>query len=211
MTDTPFDIARADIVRQIDAESDAIASLQRQVAGHEIERDRLAAHLAGMDQAYLLLIGSAKPVPVSLGQELPRPERKRQDVQGPIMDWITKWGAASEARLSAALGLPEASVHTFLLRAIRDGKLVRDGELYRLPEQSPAGQEVGASDPRRRAETSPEEGGAAADGGAAPLAQVPQLCPHHPLQTSREASGRLYCAEPGCDWPDGEEQRQAAE
>lgn len=66
------------------------------------------------------------------------PARIRRDVRGAVMALFrgaltSHGGCAVESFIVDAVGLPAASVHRFLLRAVLAGELVREGEMYRLP------------------------------------------------------------------------------
>ena len=63
------------------------------------------------------------------------PARVRHDVRGAVTEALAahRTHGLSEPQLVTQTGLPEPSVHSFLLRAVRAGEIVREGEMYRLP------------------------------------------------------------------------------
>lgn len=131
-----FDTARAELVRHIEAiEHDAV-TLQEQLGAMLCERDKLAARLEGMDDARRLLDEPAEQVDLA-----PQPERQRADVQGPVLRVLAQ-GPLTEVEISASTDLPVASIHAFLLRAVREDKVIRDGDLYRLPSGDNAGAKI---------------------------------------------------------------------
>lgn len=62
------------------------------------------------------------------------PARVRHDVRGAVMVVLRQFAEPiNETTITEAAGLPPESVHSFLLRAVRAGEIVREGETYRLP------------------------------------------------------------------------------
>jgi hypothetical protein len=76
-------------------------------------------------------------------RELFAPAEKagRLDVQGPVMRLFAKEGGGVRFGKEGVVeysGLPAAAVHKFLLRAVRNGKLVCKDGVYSLPAQKAA-------------------------------------------------------------------------
>jgi hypothetical protein len=74
-------------------------------------------------------------------KELWAPAEKagRLDVQGPVMAMFISLGSPLEEKtIVTGTDLPAAAVHKFLLRAVRDGKLVCKDGVYSLPAQKAA-------------------------------------------------------------------------
>jgi len=184
MTETAFDTARAELVRQCDCIDYEIAELQGKIDGLHSQRWGLLERIGGMEEARrLLTIEAAKPAPAPPTEPALQPERRR-DVQRAVMALFTErdgFGhlivAINEKGIVSHTGLPAASVHSFLLRAARDGKLVRFGDdEYRLPQGTESG--VGAA----------EQGPVTPD------------CPQHAFEACTDGSGNYWCARTGCDW-----------
>ncbi len=136
MTDA-FDTTRAELVRQSDGIAAIIAQREEEIDTLAYQHALIVNRLIGMDDARRLLTEAAtEPAPERPAEPAPQPERKRADVQGAVMAYFEPhphtW-TCNESDIIRGTGLPEASVHTFLLRAVRDGMLVKDGSLFRLP------------------------------------------------------------------------------
>lgn len=128
--------------------AEAVADIDREIAEHQadIEHcqrriDQHASVIAGLQMALvayrtaskLITMHDACPEPGPRDNDEPPapPIRTRHDVRGAVAAYL---GVASaiETAIVVGTGLPEASVHAYLLRAVRAGELVRDGEMYRL-------------------------------------------------------------------------------
>lgn len=139
MNTDAFDAARAELVRdrdtialKIDDYEDALTQLRQGLAVAD-------AAILYFDRAReLLLAGSEAPAPE------PQQPPERHSVQRAVMALFEAPNARifepaiAEATIIKRTNLPEASVHAFLLRAVRAGKLLVEDGWYRLPPASDA-------------------------------------------------------------------------
>ena len=98
-----------------------MADIKAEIARREHELTAVIAEIRGLERAKSLF---TPPEPAG-----------RQDVQGPVMACFGSGSDATwvEAGLVSETDLPAGTVHKFLLRAVRDGKLVCEDGVYSLP------------------------------------------------------------------------------
>lgn len=109
---------------------EAIVRLQRQRDDVTAQIDDLNLRLAGIG-------GELRGLEHAKELFSPPESAGRLDVQGPVMAAFARnIGPGTEAQIIETTGLPAMSIHKFLLRAIRDGKLVCQDGVYSLPAKA---------------------------------------------------------------------------
>ena len=114
---------------------EAIIGLQRELACVHADMEKLrhreaaiVGEITGLERAREMF-GVPEP---------PAPKPERHSVQRAVMQHL-KDASAVEGSIVTGTGLPADSVHNFLLRAVRTGKLSEQGGVYRIvPEQPEA-------------------------------------------------------------------------
>jgi hypothetical protein len=131
-----FESQRAYLVSELAAVDEQISGLQTEIAAKQTvvlqmqaEKSVIEARIAGMDAALSMLTA-----PAEVGGE-----RKRQAVQPIVLAYLANEAnlyhpPPTEGQIVTGTGLPAASVHEFLLRAVRKGTIIRDGHAFALPE-----------------------------------------------------------------------------
>lgn len=112
-----------EIDKAIDELREKLKDVQAEISRREHTMTCIASELRGLERARELF-----SPPETAG---------RLDVQGPVMAAFARnIGPGTEAQIIETTGLPAMSVHKFLLRATRDGKLVCQDGGYSLPAKA---------------------------------------------------------------------------
>lgn len=116
---------------------DSLSMSQYQIRQHEAQlaemRIDLAStegQIAGLERARELFGLTRNVTPAA------EPPRERHSVQRVILAALASCPGMSEVALINRSSLPASSVHKFLVRAVRDGKLRFDQGVYSLPEKA---------------------------------------------------------------------------
>lgn len=98
------------------------------------------------------------------GMPVPEPARERHEVAEPVMKWLATaepGGSFTTTAIADLTRLPQSSIHAFLLKARREGKVERIGDTWRLPQS--AGEPVPAAQSEAVAERAADLLGEAAE------------------------------------------------
>jgi hypothetical protein len=91
----------------------------------ERQADLMLAEIKGLERARDLF-------------SVPEKSAGRRDVQGPVMAMLNE-GGKNEGELVSETGLPPEAVHKFIVRAVRDGKLIQmESGLIYVPQREAA-------------------------------------------------------------------------
>lgn len=125
MTEIDKAIANLRVAREVHAR--ALQQAREEIVAGERELAVIDAKIWGLEHARDLFIPS-------------EPEKTRHDVQGPVMGVLSDGGTWGEDaiietvnRLPRDADIPAASIHKFLVRAVREGKVLLTDEGYQIP------------------------------------------------------------------------------
>lgn len=117
-----------------------VEDFEGQIAEYQIRLADIRGEIRGIEYTrdlFALVPGETDASPV------------RHSVQRPVMNLLRKTGPGNplpEDVIAEKTDLPRASVHDFILRAVREGKIVADGGLYSLPGEPAAGEQREAAE-----------------------------------------------------------------
>ncbi|HEX3863551.1 MAG TPA: hypothetical protein VHY35_17850 [Stellaceae bacterium] len=141
MTAIPTNTRLDELHRQLDGMDIDIQHDERALADKRQERAVIAARI---EEHEIIAAGQGDGADRSPEPQPQPPVAERRPVQREVMALLEPTDddadeAMCEVDIVAQTGLPKASVHVFLLNAVRSGKLVREGDFYSLPKSAAAG------------------------------------------------------------------------